>query len=134
MTEIESGIKWWLEKGCQSNDINFLLIAYGRLAGYSYYFADKIAEYHGMYITQEHERKKERDEVQFNEISEGSTLGKSELKASLKTADARMKEKYYEIQYRDSKLKLEQVNQVLSSMQMRISYLKKEQERTQGDT
>ncbi len=129
MKEINDIISWWTTSGLKVQEIDTLLKAYSALAGHSFYFAETVANHHKLFVTSEHERKVDYNQERHERIAEGSTIAGSEISATLKTADKRLKEKYHEMNYRDSKLHLEQINKVLDSMQMRISWLKKEWDR-----
>lgn len=127
MTEIDKMIEWYLNKGKEVQSINILLDFQLKLSGYSYYLAEKVAKTYAEYSTAEHLRKT-KTEVLALEYNLDNPITTSRSMAVKDVAQYKDQEICKEVDYKESKLKLDQVNKILDGLMQRISYLKREQE------
>ena len=107
-----------------ANDINSLLDVQMKLSVYGYYIAEHLGELYELYCIREVERKQEYGQY-MSETTEA--IGKAREMFYV-DSDAFAKEKQAEVNYKRIKLLLDQVNQTLQVLSVKISCLKKELE------
>ena len=107
-----------------ANDINALLDVQMQLSVYGYYIAEHLGELYELYCIREVERKQEYGQY-MSETTEA--IGKAREMFYV-DSDAFEKEKQAEVNYKRIKLLLDQVNQTLQVLSVKISCLKKELE------
>ena len=107
-----------------ANDINALLDVQMQLSVYGYYIAEHLGELYELYCIREVERKQEYGQY-MSETTEA--IGKAREMFYV-DSDAFAKEKQAEVNYKRIKLLLDQVNQTLQVLSVKISCLKKELE------
>jgi hypothetical protein len=107
-----------------ANDINALLEVQMQLSVYSYYIAEHLGELYELYCMREVERKQEYGQY-MSETTEA--IGKAREMFYVDSG-AFAKEKQAEVNYKRIKLLLDQVNQTLQVLSVKISCLKKELE------
>jgi len=107
-----------------ANDINALLDVQMQLSVYGYYIAEHLGELYEWYCMREVERKQEYGQY-MSETTEA--IGKAREMFYV-DSDAFKKEKQSEVNYKRIKLLLDQVNQTLQVLSVKISCLKKELE------
>jgi hypothetical protein len=107
-----------------ANDINALLDVQMQLSVYGYYIAEHLGELYELYCIREVERKQEYGQY-MSETREA--IGKAREMFYV-DSDAFEKEKQAEVNYKRIKLLLDQVNQTLQVLSVKISCLKKELE------
>lgn len=107
-----------------ANDINALLDVQMQLSVYGYYIAEHLGELYELYCIREVERKQEYGQY-MSETTEA--IGKAREMFYV-DSDAFEKEKQSEVNYKRIKLLLDQVNQTLQVLSVKISCLKKELE------
>ena len=107
-----------------ANDINALLDVQMQLSVYGYYIAEHLGELYELYCIREVERKQEYGQY-MSETTEA--IGKAREMFYV-DSDAFKKEKQSEVNYKRIKLLLDQVNQTLQVLSVKISCLKKELE------
>ena len=107
-----------------ANDINTLLDVQMQLSVYGYYIAEHLGELYELYCIREVERKQECGQY-MSETTEA--IGKAREMFYV-DSDAFAKEKQAEVNYKRIKLLLDQVNQTLQVLSVKISCLKKELE------
>ena len=107
-----------------ANDINALLDVQMQLSVYGYYIAEHLGEHYELYCIREVERKQEYGQY-MSETTEA--IGKAREMFYV-DSDAFEKEKQAEVNYKRIKLLLDQVNQTLQVLSVKISCLKKELE------
>ena len=95
-----------------------------QLSVYSYYIAEHLGELYELYCIREVERKQEYGQY-MSETTEA--IGKAREMFYV-DSDAFEKEKQSEVNYKRIKLLLDQVNQTLQVLSVKISCLKKELE------
>jgi hypothetical protein len=107
-----------------ANDINALLDVQMQLSVYGYYIAEHLGELYELYCMREVERKQEYGQY-MSETTEA--IGKAREMFYVDSG-AFAKEKQAEVNYKRIKLLLDQVNQTLQVLSVKISCLKKELE------
>jgi hypothetical protein len=107
-----------------ANDINALLDVQMQLSVYGYYIAEHLGELYELYCAREVARK-----IDFGKYMSETTepIGKAREMFYV-DSDRYSKEKQAEVNYKRIKLLLDQVNQTLQVLSVKISCLKKELE------
>jgi len=130
ITEVGKIIEWWTNLPKDYNDISMLLYMQQKLSGYSFNLASDSADFKRDYNFAYFWRKINVNKRKNAFIEVGKSAAASESLAIEKTEEELRKEIEAEsICYRADVL-LKQISGILNSLTQRISYLKKEAERT----
>jgi len=124
--EAEKIIDWYIKNSNREQSINIILTARDRLAGYSYYIAQQVAETKTEYNLAYYIRK-----IQVNKSTQGFinnkiAISKAKIDAELENEALIKTEIELEAQTYRADLLLKQINKILDAISQRIAYLKVE--------
>lgn len=133
INEIGKIIDWWTVLPKDYNNIEYLLYTQQKLSGYSYNLASDLADFKRDYNVAYFWRKINVNKRKNAFIATKMSATAAESLAVEKCEEELRKELDAETTAFRAETLLKQISNILSSLTQRISYLKKEQERTRNE-
>lgn len=118
----------------QHTDPNRLSVLRGELAQLSYSLGEVVNDAHKAYLNAQYTRKKQKSLFTVEELKKENSVSKSEKEADVKTLPYLSKELNAQGEYEGLRRSLNQLGEILSAMQQRISVLGKEMYNTKQDS